>query len=86
MKVCTCIARLESEIKEQKYKGKSIESVEFENKGMVMKDNKLGILVFSTFTATLNGQKKKQEFKVFNSFCQFCGQKLFEDDTANTCA
>ncbi len=79
MSKCKCITRIESEIKEQDFKGKKIEKVEFENTGLVMKDNKLSVHTYTEFVATIEGQKKKVPFKVFNSFCQFCGQKLINE-------
>lgn len=76
MNKCKCITLIESKIREQKYKDKVIENVDFEEIGIVMIDNKLTVATYTIFIATIEGQKKKVPYKVFNSFCQFCGVKL----------
>ena len=75
---CTCVKELETLIKSD-YSGdyrKPIETVTCGGKLLSIGSNEAKIRICTVFDVKLKGQKKLDAFRVANSFCQFCGEKL----------
>jgi len=74
---CNCIEEKTDQVKKYLIEGKNfkkeIVGVQMENVAMTF--GKAGSRTFSKVLIELSGQKKKEEIRIFNSYCPFCGTK-----------
>ena len=77
--MCDCVEELEEKIKafatEQKQFKKPIKEVKLKGCIFTMVGNMMTTKTSSTFSIELEGQKKKVDMPVVQSFCPFCGEK-----------
>ena len=81
--MCNCRTDVIENIKNQKIDNKSIRAAHFNNSGLVLLKrggkSEADVRFFEIAECTVDDRKRPVQFKIFQTFCPFCGKKVTEE-------